>query len=393
MCLNIWILISALFINSCIRRQTGLPETYQITDDSLVTVLEAGELESVNAMIITAPANWNLSYQIVYLPDEGSIVAEGDTVVIFDTRQVERQCEESIKQMEGFEQEYEEKRLTAEQTMAELRNNLAGLELQEEIDKNQWVQARYNSDIAQQDAALELEKTRQNIIRAREALIAQEILNQNDLNEVRLKIDQTRSKIELDRKVINDMYITSPKDGMVVYYKQGRRWQSGEKIKLGDTVNPQDPILKIPDPNNMKVILEINEVDRPFIKEGLCADIVIEAYPDTVFNGNISYISKIVENNSSTSFSKCYVVDVKINAPENLRLKPGLSAVVTLKLDTLENVNRIPSWCLFNDQDNYYLNSEQGHRIPVQLIGLYHGNAFIRGSVKNKDRFLANQEF
>jgi len=48
---------------------------------------------------------------------------------------------------------------------------------------------------------------------------------------------------------------------------------------------------------------------------------------------------------------------------------------------------------LFNDQDNYYLNSEQGHHIPVQLIGLYHGNAFIRGPVKNKDRFLANQEF
>ena len=384
----------ALFVLffSCRNLDNSQVDSYSICKDSAVVVREAGELESVNSIVISAPGKWDLSYQIVYLPDEGAMVAEGDTVVIFDTKQVELQLEESIKQLESYEQELQGKELSNMLTIQEIKNSMLSLEIQEEINLNRLEQAKYNSDVEQKDAALELEKTRKNIERQSEALQAQYILNRNAENEIKLKIDQTRSKIDLNRKIIQDMFITSPKDGLVVYYKQGHRGRSGEKIKLGDTVRPQSPILKIPDPNNMMVIVDLNEVDHAFVSEGIAAEIVVEAYPDTVFKGHVSYISKIVDYDYSISNTKCYIMNVNIDSRENFRLKPGLSAIVTLFIQQLANSYRIPSWCLFEDDDQYYLISNRSKMYPVDLIMLSHGNAYIKGNFTLNQRFIANNQ-
>lgn len=381
-----------IFFSACRTTEEANIDSYAIQLDSAVVVREAGELESVNSTVISAPGKWDLSYQIVYLPEEGATVAEGDTVVIFDTKQVELQLEESIKQLESYEQELRSKELSNRLTIQEIKNSVLSLEIQEEINLNRLEQAKYNSDVEQKDAALELEKTRKNIERQSEALQAQYILNRNSENEIKLRIDQTRSKIDLNRKMIREMYITSPKDGLVVYYKQGHRGRSGEKIKLGDTVRPQSPILKIPDPNNMMLIVDLNEVDRAFVTEGIPAEIVVEAYPDTVFTGYVSYISNIVDYDYSISDSKYYTVNVKINSKANFRLKPGLSAIATLFIQQLASSYRIPSWCLFEEDEQYYLISNRSKMYPVDLIMLSHGNAYIKGNFTLNQRFIANNQ-
>lgn len=388
---SIALVVDLLFIG-CSRPGNNHTDSYPLCRDSLVAVREAGELESVNSTVISVPGKWDLSYQIVYLAEEGSIVSEGDTVVIFDTKQVELQLNESIKQLESHEQELLGKELSDRLTIQEIKNSIQSLEIQEEINLNRLEQAKYNSDVEQKDAFLELEKTRQNIKRAKETLQAQYILNRNAENEIKLKIDQTRSKIELNRRIIQDMYITSPKDGLIIYYKQGRGGRSGEKIKLGDTVRPLSPILKIPDPNNMMVIVDLNEVDRAFVSEGIAAEIVVEAYPDTVFKGHVSYISIIVDYDYSISNTKCYIMNVNIDSRENFRLKPGLSAIVTLFIQQIDNSYRIPSWCLFEEKGNYYLKSEKMTAYPVDLQMLSHGNAYIRGDLPQEQRFIANKK-
>ena len=389
----LYTIISGIILFSACRTTEEVNiDSYAIQSDSAVVAREAGELESVNSTVISAPGKWDLSYQIVYLPEEGAMVAEGDTVVIFDTKQVELRLDESVTLLESFEQELRGKELSNRLTIQEIKNSMLSFEIQEKINQNRLEQAKYNSDVEQKDAALELEKTRKNIERQSEALQAQYILNRNAENEIKLKIDQTRSKIDLNRKIIQDMFITSPKDGLVVYYKQGRRGRNGEKIKLGDTVRPQSPILKIPDPNNMMVIVDLNEVDHAFVSEGIAAEIVVEAYPDTVFKGHVSYISKIVDYDYSISNSKCYTVNVKINSKANFRLKPGLSAIATLFIQRLADSYRIPSWCLFEEDDRYYLISNRSKMYPVDLIMLSHGNAYIKGNFTLNQRFIANNQ-
>ena len=55
--------------------------------------------------------------------------------------------------------------------------------------------AKYNSDVDQKNAELELEKTKINLHKSEEDLRAQHVLNKNSENEILLKIKQTLQNI------------------------------------------------------------------------------------------------------------------------------------------------------------------------------------------------------
>ena len=106
---------------------------FPVKSDSLVSIVMLGELESVNSTGIATPSNWNLQFQIVYLPKEGTFVHEGDTVVIFDTKQVESQLLESQKKLEKYQQELEEVLLRNQQEIKNRKHEIRSLEIQEKI--------------------------------------------------------------------------------------------------------------------------------------------------------------------------------------------------------------------------------------------------------------------
>jgi len=151
------------------------------------------------------------------------------------------------------------------------------------------------------------------------------------------------------------------------------------------------PVVSIPDLNNMIAVIDLNEVDRPFIHEGDSAELIVEAYPDTVFTGRVVFVSKIVEYLSQSSRAKVYTVHVKINSRENYRLKPGLSAMVKLYLDNVGQVFRVPSRCLFSRENAFFLTTDRAQEIPIELIRLADGNAFVIGKIDDKMKFAPNQ--
>jgi len=365
-------------------------QRYAVSRDSVLTLTESGELESRYPQMINSPGNWHLEYQIVYLPEEGSYVRQGDTVVIFDTREVEKLLDAALKEKAILEQKLTETRLRNQQQLSAQEAQLRNLEIQERIAANRLEQARYNAESEQQDARLELKKARLNLKRARTELKAQQIINRNQENEVLIDMDQTNIEIRRRREMINDMYITAPKDGLVVYFHQGRRG-GGDKIKIGDTVRPLHPVLSLPDLSNMRVLVEINQVDRSAVNWGQQAQVWVEAYPDTVFSGRVSYISKVVDFSDEETTAKTYQVHVTLNSAENYRLKPGLTAQVTIHTDTLHRVFQIPSWCLFADQEGYAVKPAGEKAVPVELVRLISGHAFVRGNLSAGLQLAPNQ--
>jgi len=367
---------------------TAEPPAYPVTADNIPFLIEAGELESMHAVTISSPANWHLNYQIVYLPVEGEFVHAGDTVVIFDTREVENRYAESRKQLEKLQLQLEATQLSNRQTIAAIEASLRTFEIQEQISQNQVAQAAFNSASEQKDAALELEKTRHYLSRERAALTAQYTLNRNAEQQIELQINQVRGQMEQNRRIISDMYLITPKDGMVVYYR-GRRGQS-DVIKTGDTVSPQTAILMIPDLNHMRAFVSINEVDYSLVREGLPAEILIEAYPDTLFSGHVSFISRIVDTNTSLSDLKNYYLQVDLHSRANYRLKPGLSARVTILCDRLPSRLRVPSFCLYHRENQFGLTDTGGRFIPIALQGLSSGFAFFDAPLEPGEKVRPN---
>ena len=193
-----------------------------------VKITLSGELDSKNSEYISTPANWNLAYQIVYLPKEGNWVEKGDTVVIFDKKEIEKRLDEVSQQAEQSQKRYDETLLKNYQTMQDIITQKESLEIQKQINESRLEQSKYNSETGQQYAVLELKKVNLNIKKTDQSIKSQKIMNKNSENELLLQIEQSQKRIKEYKQMLTDMTILAPKAGIIVYHKSHR---SGKKLK------------------------------------------------------------------------------------------------------------------------------------------------------------------
>ena len=363
-------------------------EYYTPSSDSSHLLTTAGEIKSANPTIISTPRNWGLSYQIIYLAKEGSYVSRGDTIVVFDPHEVlndikegQRTLREKILQKQIIIKQNE-------QIIESIKNRIIQSEIQVDISKNRLDQAQYSSDNERKNIQLDLEKAKLTLEKQKQNLASQKILNRNELESIMMEINKARVHLESLQRKLNDMTILAPTDGLVVHFT---RRGSAIKLKKGDNVSPGQPISRIPDLENMIVSVDLNEVDRLKVTPGQSATIEVEAYPDTNFTGAVEYISKIVEFDYSESSLKTYPVRVFINSDKNYRLKPGLTARVKITVENYPSCFKIPSWCLFKTGSRFSVQTKEGDFIPVDLIKIGEGSAFIKGKINTETKLLPNQ--
>ncbi len=99
-------------------------------------------------------------------------------------------------------------------------------------------------------------------------------------------------------------------------------------LDQGDSVTPQTPIAVVADIDKVKVKIEIVEVDYPKVKLGQTAKIIVDAYPDKEFEGELSKLSTLVSPQTRTA-----TAEIIIPNPEHL-LVPGMFARIRLFVET-----------------------------------------------------------
>jgi len=369
------------FLFACSANQSHAPSPpTAVTKDSVVTLTESGQISYINFAVLSAPGSWRMEYRIKYMPPEGSFVNKGDTVVIFDTQQVKSKLDEAQGKLDIEQARLNETQEKNDLAMDQKQKALQRVQMDLLSIKLKLKNSRFESDAVRKDMELQLQKTILNVQRAKQDIKAQRIISQKKEALVRLAILQAKNDIARAKKMYSDMYLVTPRSGMVIYEKQG--WGgSGEKVKIGDSVYPQTSLISIPDLSAMKAVIRLNEVDRPQLRNGLQALIRVEAYPDTLFSGRVNFISRIVNRSNDLEQVKTFNVDVRIDSKENFRLKPGLSAQVQIFADTLHRVFRIPSFCLLGNPPAYRVRY-QGKMISVKLVRLNDGYAFVKGRLK-----------
>ncbi len=92
----------------------------------------------------------------------------------------------------------------------------------------------------------------------------------------------------------------------------------------------------------MQIDTSIDEADIGRIKTNQPVTFTVDAYPDQTFKGNVSEI-----RNAPTTVQNVvtYAVIVKVDNPE-LKLKPGMTANVSIIIDDKKGILRIPNAAL-----------------------------------------------
>jgi HlyD family secretion protein len=130
--------------------------------------------------------------------------------------------------------------------------------------------------------------------------------------------------------------ITSPVDGVVIT----------RSIDPGATVvaSFQAPTLFViaQDLRSMRVLADVDEADVGKLREKMDAEAVVDAFPGEVFKGRVEQI-RFSPNNNQGVVTYSAVIDVE-NPDEKLR--PGMTATVTIRTREAKGVVRIPNAAL-----------------------------------------------
>lgn len=148
----------------------------------------------------------------------------------------------------------------------------------------------------------------------------------------RADIQQKEASLKQAQLNLNYTNIVSPVDGTVV----------SRNIDVGQTVAAsfQTPTLFLvaKDLTKMEVDTTVSESDIGNVRKGETADFTVDAYPGRIFKGVVAQVRQapITVQNVVT-----YDVVVDVSNPE-LRLKPGMTANVTVITDRVNHVIRVP---------------------------------------------------
>ena len=152
------------------------------------------------------------------------------------------------------------------------------------------------------------------------------------LEEAKSRVAQGKAAVERARTNLGYTRITSPVNGVVI----DRKVDAGQTVAAGY----QTPTLfKVAeDLTRMKIETKVDEADIGTVAEGQNVTFRVDAFPDETFSGRVVQV-RIAPNTSESVVT--YTVIIHVDNPE-LKLKPGMTANVSIETAKASNALRIP---------------------------------------------------
>jgi len=264
-----------------------LPTAAAERGDLAVRVQASGVVEPVDPVDVKSKTAGLITKMPV---DVGSIVRKGDLIVQVDPRDVRNQLE---------------------QAMADSAVSMAGLN-----------QARL-----QRNRADSLFKTR---------VITRTAVDSARVNYATASADyvSARANLDLARQRVEDATVRAPIAGTVV----SKPAATGQIIMAATGFGGGTTVVSLADLGRVRMRVTIDESEMANVRIGETANVVVDAFPDRPFTGQVEKIEPQAVVNQGVTF---FPVLVNISNKEGL-LMPGMNGEVTIVAADRKNVVRIP---------------------------------------------------
>ena len=199
-----------------------------------------------------------------------------------------------------------------------------------QVDKSQ---AAWASSVAQEKASKAQVLAQQSAVAARDAQLS---MARAEVKQARASVEQKKATLNIAKVELKNTYIRSPVDGVVI----------GKDIDIGQTVAAsfQAPTLFTiaRDLRKMQVETSIDEADIGQITSGQIASFTVDSFPSRTFIGTVNQVRK-----KSQEIQNVITYTVVIDTNNNdLRLLPGMTANVEIKVSDRKDILKIPGAAL-----------------------------------------------
>src|SRR5215218_2481221 len=201
-------------------------------------------------------------------------------------------------------------------------------------------EARYNQAVAQLNQAKSSEQSSSSAGIAQSKAEVQQ--SQAQVQQAAAQVQQAQAALNLAEVNLSHTTITSPIDGIVV----------SRDVNVGQTVAAS---LSAPtlftianDLTQMQVIANIDQADIGLVEQAKSVKFTVDAFPGKEFEGKIEQMRL---NPVNVQNVVTYNVVIDVDNPEQ-KLKPGMTANLTITIDERNNVLKVPNSALrFTPQD------------------------------------------
>jgi len=328
------------------RRSPTVPTFVLKREEFLDSLQVRGEVKALRSATISAPPEAD-NLEIMRIAADGTQVKQGDVVVEFDKTKTE--------------QDFAQYRSTLKSAQAEIEQARAEARLADEEDQTALIKARYAVETAKLEASkqeilskiegqekkLELADAEQKLHEAEAKLKSDQALHQSTVESKRNASKKAVFDVKRAEHALTEMNLRAPTDGMISLIQH---WHSDGQtpFKAGDQVWPGVAIAELPDASSLQVSARADETERGRLAPRQPVTIQLEAIPDRQLAGHVERISTIASLDFSGGwpFPRNFNLEIVLDQTDP-RLKPGMTAQLTVVVDRLPNTLSIPVQSLF----------------------------------------------
>lgn len=344
-------IVATLIINAQPQGATD-PVTDMVTEGTFTTTVEAkGQLKPISASVVSPSVDGTVEQINV---QTGQSVNEGDVLMTIKNDELDRNVAEAQRAVAA-----------AQEDLASAQKAAAA------------AQAAPTTDTAAAGAASNASTDTSAVSAA-----------QRSLASAQANLDQANAKAA-------GRTVTAPSSGSIVELnaKVGATVTGGMIMGESDTSGGKQ-CMQIADLSKMKVIVQVGEKDIAKIAVGQSANVTYPAFPDIVSQGTVTAIASVANSDSNYSGgSVTFNVDILIEAPDS-RLKPGMTAEVSVVTEQLDDVVMVPTMALMTeDGEHYYVNvatddkGKETRRVKVTVVTQNDNEAVVgKTQVKRDDQ-------
>jgi multidrug efflux pump subunit AcrA (membrane-fusion protein) len=269
---------------------------------------------------------WQTS--IRWFAPDGANVETGQELVRFEASSAARNLEDRKASMLQAEQE-----LT--RVEASGRANEAGARIAVEQARIAVERARVSASVPSElrsrrehlENQLALARAEAELEKSRATLSATRTAASAELEIRRLALTRARSEIAEAEAGISRMTLRATRPGLFVVADhpwEGRKMQVGDQVWVGIVVG------RIPDLASLRIEASVADVDEGRLPAGAPATVLLDAHPGERFEGRLSSVSEVAQETGRGSRRRAFAAIVELLGGSTARLRPGLSAEVSV---------------------------------------------------------------
>lgn len=334
-------------------QSAGEPVTDMVMEGTFTTTVEAkGQLMPISASVVSPSVDGTVASINV---QAGQSVNEGDVLMTIKNDELDRNVAEA------------QRAVTAAQE--DLKNAQAALAAAQAAPTLDGDGATAPTDVTSDASAVSSA--------------------QRNLASAQATLDQANAKAA-------ERTVKAPSSGSIVELnaKVGATVTGGMVMGEGDTSGGKQ-CMQIADLSKMKVTVQVGEKDIAKIAVGQSANVTYPAFPDIVSQGTVTAIASVANSDAANGGggSVTFNVDILIEAPDS-RLKPGMTAEVSVVTEQLDDVAMVPTMALMTeDGEHYYVNvatddeGKETRRVKVTVVTQNDNDAVVgKTQVKRDDQ-------